>query len=71
MLAGAVADDDTGMADLCGMFSKHGVNTVMFFEGQPRSILEKYSEWVDVVAIGTRARSIDPNEAYMKTREAL
>jgi uncharacterized protein YgbK (DUF1537 family) len=71
MLVGAVADDDTGMTDLCGMFTQHGVNAVMFFEKQPQPILEKYSKTAEVVAIGTRARTIDPHEAYKKTRDAL
>ncbi len=71
MFVGAVADDDSGMTDLLGMFAKHGVNTVMFFETQPYDILEKYSKGVEVVAIGTRSRSIDPMEAYRKTSRAL
>lgn len=71
MLVGAVADDDSGMTDLLGMFAEHGVNTVMFFETQPHDVLERYSKGVEVVAIGTRGRSIEPKEAYRKTRESL
>lgn len=68
---GAVADDDTGMTDLCGMFAKRGVNAVMFFETQPSKVLEEFSEEAEVVAIGTRARNISPEEAYGKTCRAL
>ncbi len=68
---GAVADDDTGMTDLCGMFAKHGVNAVMFFETQSRGHIEEYSKKAEVVAIGTRSRTINPDEAYRKTKEAL
>ena len=71
MFVGAVADDDSGMTDLLGMFAKHGVNTVMFFETHPYDILVKYSKGVEVVAIGTRSRSIEPMEAYLKTSRAL
>lgn len=71
VLVGAVADDDSGMTDLLGMFSEHGLNTVMFFDTQPYDILSRYSEDVEVVAIGTRGRSIESNEAYRKTVDAL
>ena len=71
LLVGAVADDDTGMTDLCGMFAKHGANAVMFFETQPSKVLEEYSEGAEVVSIGTRARNLRPNEAYSKTCRAL
>ena len=71
MLAGAVADDDSGMTDLLGMFAEHGANAVLFFEVQPHDVLEKYARGVEVVAIGTRARSIDQGEAYRKTKWAL
>jgi len=71
VFVGAVADDDSGMTDLLGMFAEHGVNTVMFFETQPHEVLARYSKGVEVVAIGTRGRSIEPTEAYRKTKEAL
>ena len=71
MLAGAVADDDSGMTDLLGMFAEHGTNAVLFFEVQSPDILEEYTRDVEVVAIGTRARSIEPGEAYRKTKGAL
>lgn len=71
MLVGAVADDDSGMTDLLGMFAEHGMSAVMFFEKQPHHILERYSKDIDIVAIGTRARSIEPIEAYRRTLEAL
>ncbi|MBO3803172.1 MAG: four-carbon acid sugar kinase family protein [Candidatus Brockarchaeota archaeon] len=71
MFVGAVADDDSGMTDLLGMFAEHGMSSAMFFERQPRKILERYAEDMDVVAIGTRARSIEPKEAYRRTSEAL
>jgi uncharacterized protein YgbK (DUF1537 family) len=71
MLAGAVADDDSGMTDLLGMFAEHGTNAVLFFEVLSPDILEKYARDVEVVAIGTRARSIEPGEAYRKTKGAL
>ena len=68
---GAVADDDSGMTDLLGMFSEHGMNTVIFFETQPYDILSSYSKDVEVVAIGTKGRSIEQNEAYRKTKDAI
>ena len=71
LLVGAVADDDTGMTDLCGMFAKNGVNAVMFFETQSLNIIEEYSRDAEVVVIGTRARNLRPNEAYDKTYRAL
>lgn len=71
MFVGAVADDDSGMTDLLGMFAEHGVNTVMFFETQSHEVLARYSKGVEVVAIGTRGRSIEPRKAYQKTKEAL
>jgi uncharacterized protein YgbK (DUF1537 family) len=71
VLVGAVADDDSGMTDLLGMFAEHDVNTVMFFEIPPPDILEKYSEEIDVVSIGTQGRSIEASKAYRRSRDAL
>lgn len=68
---GAVADDDSGMTDLLGMFAEHDVNTVMFFETPSTDILDKYAEGIDVVSIGTQGRSIEATEAYRKSRRAL
>ena len=66
-----MADDDSGMTDLLGMFAEHDVNTVMFFETPPPDILAKYLEEIDVVSIGTQGRSIEASEAYRKSRNAL
>lgn len=71
LLVGAVADDDSGMTDLLGMFAEHDVNTVMFFETPPPDILAKYSGEIDVVSIGTQGRSVGSSEAYRKSRDAL
>jgi len=68
---GAVADDDSGMTDLLGMFAEHDVNTVMFFETPSTDILGKYAEGIDVVSIGTQGRSIEATEAYRRSRGAL
>jgi len=66
-----VADDDSGMTDLLGMFAEHDLNTVMFFETPTPDILGKYSEGIDVVSIGTRGRSVESSEAYRRSRGAL
>jgi len=71
LLVGAVADDDSGMTDLLGMFAEHDVNTVMFFETPSADILGKYAEGMDVVSIGTQGRSMEATEAYRKSRIAL
>src|SRR3954452_17914903 len=67
----AVADDDTGATDLAGMLAERGMRAILLLD-QPSA--EEFAGWAkdaDAVVIGTASRSIDPAEAYRRTRAAV
>ncbi len=68
MRLGIIADDNTGASDAAGMLSEQGVRTLLCtsIPSLPDDVLSSYSALV----IGTRTRSIDPQEAHARTREA-
>jgi uncharacterized protein YgbK (DUF1537 family) len=67
----AVADDDTGATDLAGMLAQRGMRAVLIID-EPSP--EDFAEWTgnaDAVVMGTGSRSVAPDVAYRRTRQAI
>src|SRR5947209_6799818 len=67
----AVADDDTGATDLAGMLAKRGMRAILLLDQPSTEELERWTKDADAIVIGTASRSIDPGEAYRRTRDAV
>ena len=67
----AVADDDTGATDLAGMLAERGMRAVLLLDQPSTEEFDRWTKDADAVVIGTASRSIDPDEAYRRTREAV
>lgn len=68
---GAVADDDTGAADLAGMLAERGMRAAVILDSASPQQLRTWAAQCDAVVIGTATRSIAKNEAYTRTRAAI
>jgi uncharacterized protein YgbK (DUF1537 family) len=67
----AVADDDTGATDLAGMLAQRGMRAVLIID-EPSP--EDFAQWTgeaDAVVMGTGSRSVAPDVAYHRTRQAI
>ena len=67
----AVADDDTGATDLAGMLAERGMRSILLLDVPAPEEFEHRTKDADAVVIGTASRSIDPGEAYRRTRAAV
>ena len=67
----AVADDDTGATDLAGMLAERGMRSILLLDQPTPEQFECWTTDADAVVIGTASRSINPAEAYRRTREAV
>ena len=67
----AVADDDTGATDLAGMLAERGMRAVLLLDQPSGEEFECWTKHADAVVIGTASRSINPAEAYRRTRDAV
>jgi uncharacterized protein YgbK (DUF1537 family) len=67
----AVADDDTGATDLAGMLAERGMRAILLLEQPTPEEFAHSTKDADAVVIGTASRSIDPGEAYRRTRAAV
>jgi uncharacterized protein YgbK (DUF1537 family) len=67
----AVADDDTGATDLAGMLAERGMRAILLLDQPSPEEFDRWTQDADAVVIGTASRSIDPAEAYRRTREAV
>ncbi len=67
----AVADDDTGATDLAGMLAERGMRAILLLEQPAPEEFAHATRDADAVVIGTASRSIDPGEAYRRTRAAV
>lgn len=68
---GAVADDDTGAADLAGMLAERGMRAAVILDNASPQQLRTWAAECDAVVIGTATRSMARNEAYTRTRTAI
>ena len=65
-----IADDNTGATDAAGMLTGYGAKAVLLMN--PDYLKNSYvRDNFDIVVLGTRIRSVDPEEAFRKTEEAV
>lgn len=67
----AVADDDTGATDLAGMLAERGMRALLLLDQPSGEEFDRWTKDADAVVIGTASRSINPAEAYRRTRDAV
>lgn len=67
----AVADDDTGAADLAGMLAERGMRAAVVLDSASPQQLRSWAAECDALVIGTATRSIARDAAYMRTRAAI
>jgi 3-dehydrotetronate 4-kinase len=67
----AVADDDTGAADLAGMLAERGMRAILIIDEPSPENFRQWTADADAVVIGTASRSIPPHTAYDRTRRAV
>lgn len=67
----AVADDDTGAADLAGMLAERGMRAAVVLDSASPHQLRTWAAECDALVIGTAARSVAKDEAYTRTRDAI
>lgn len=71
LLYAAVADDDTGAADLAGMFADQGIRIVLLLDLPSADDLLKWTQTVSGIVFATGTRALPPNQAYEKTAAAV
>ena len=65
-----IADDNTGATDAAGMLTSYGAKAVLLMNQE--YLKNSYiRENFDVTVLGTRIRSVNPEEAFKKTEEAV
>ena len=65
-----IADDNTGATDAAGMLTGYGAKAVLLMN--PDYLKDSYvRDNFDIIVLGTRIRSVDPEEAFRKTEEAV
>lgn len=69
LFVGAIADDDTGAADLAGMLAEQGMRAAVGLDTVTPQLCTR-AAGCDAVVIGTASRSLQPKEAYSRTRVA-
>ena len=65
-----IADDNTGATDAAGMLTSYGAKAVLLMNQdflQNSYVRDNF----DVIVLGTRIRSVSPEEAFKKTKEAV
>src|SRR5215216_2262657 len=67
----AVADDDTGAADLAGMLAEQGVRTLLVIDLPAAGQLLEWSRGYDAVVMAEGTRNLSPAAARARTREAI
>lgn len=67
----AAADDDTGATDLAGMLADRGMHAILIIDEPSPEDFERWTAEADAVVIGTGSRSIAPEAAYGRTRQAV
>lgn len=67
----AVADDDTGATDLAGMLADRGMRAALILGEPAPEDFERWTSEADAVVIGTGSRSVAPDVAYHRTRQAV
>ena len=65
-----IADDNTGATDAAGMLTSYGAKAVLLMN--PDYLEDSYiRDNFDITVLGTRIRSVSPDEAFKKTKEAI
>lgn len=70
LMVAAIADDDTGAMDLAGMLTAEGLRCVLVLDSACGEELKQWSQTADAIVVGTASRSVEPQEAYARTRAA-
>lgn len=71
LFVAAVADDDTGAADLAGMLAERGMRAAVVLDSASPHQLRTWAAECDALVIGTATRSVTKDEAYTRTRDAI
>jgi len=71
MRFGIVADDNTGASDAAGMLTQEGIRTVLVLSLAEAPEGAAFAEHFDAIVLGTRIRSMDPQQARARTTAAI
>ena len=71
MRFGIVADDNTGASDAAGMLTEKGVRTALVLSRAPGRDAEALPQGFEAVVLGTRIRSVPPEQARGRTTAAI